>query len=201
MILVTGFQPFLGEAINPSTLLLRELRGLPHVETLLLPVEYDGSFHNLKVHLQQKFQFLLMLGQAGGAANIRLERVALNLEDAAISDEGKTLRQGHLIEVSGPAAQFSDLPLNQWCQKIQSQQPEIGHRIEVSNHAGTYVCNSLYYKVLRHFGPNSLFVHLPFLPEQTKAKAPGTPNLELEDQKKLVLNLLELISMKRAGSD
>ena len=201
MILVTGFKPFLGEALNPSELLLRDFQGLPGVETLLLPVEYDGSFNNLQVHLQRKFQFVLMLGQAGGSANIRLERVALNMEDASVPDESRVDRHGHLIEVSGPPAIFSSLPLNQWMLKLRSEFPEIGYRVEVSNHAGTYVCNSLYYKALRHIGAHTLFVHLPFLPEQVKSKAPGTPCMELSDQRKLVTELLKLISVKSAGRD
>lgn len=195
MILVTGFKPFLGESLNPSEILLNEFKNFPHVETLLLPVEYEGSFNNLRIHLLQKFKFILMLGQAGGSAKIRLERVALNLEDSKSPDSSGVLRQDHRIESSGPAALFSKLPLNPWAQKIQEagKDRDLGSSLEVSNHAGTFVCNSLYYKTLRHSTVPALFVHLPFLPEQVVAKAVGTPSMDLKLMKTAVESLLEII--------
>lgn len=190
MILVTGFKPFQNEPINPSEKLLETLRGLPHVETLLLPVEYDGAFNNLKIHLLQKFDFILMLGQGGGFSNkIRLERVALNLEDGDRADEAGVQRKGHLIEVSGPPAIMSDLPLNLWTQSLDSN-------FEVSNHAGTYVCNSLYYKVRRHFLGPSLFVHVPYLPDQLSGKPLGTQSLEFSKMQAAVTALVQLILKK-----
>ncbi len=195
MILVTGFKPFLGETLNPSEVLLAKLKSLKQVETLLLPVEFDGAFNNLKIHLQQKFKFILMLGQAGGSANIRMERVALNLEDGMTPDAVGTVRIGHLIEISGPPAIFSPLPLNQWRQHLTELLTAggLGHRIELSNHAGTYVCNSLYFKTLRHSLTPALFVHLPYIREQVLSKAPGTPFMDLGEQWEVVQNLIGIL--------
>lgn len=190
MILVTAFKPFLNESINPSQKILEALQTFPHTETLLLPVEYDGAFNNLQIHLSRNFNFILMLGQGGGFSNkIRLERVALNLEDSPNPDESGTIRKGHLIEVSGPPAMMSDLHLAQWAQNL-------GSNAEVSNHAGTYVCNSLYYKTMRHSKIPCLFTHLPFLPEQIEGKPTGTKSLTFEEMLSPIQNLMELLLAK-----
>lgn len=156
-ILVTGFGPFLEHVVNPSAIVAEALRSPPDLHSVILPVRFGDSFRRLQQEKTTLYDFVLMLGLAGQASKIRLERVALNLEDSHSPDEGGELRRNSLIDSAGPAARFSDLPLDEWCELLQAE----GHEIEVSNHAGTYVCNSIYYRALSEITSPSLFVHLP----------------------------------------
>ena len=152
-ILLTGFEPFNNSLFNSSDLLVRELAEKLRLPFLILPVSYKASIHNLNQYLgKHECDFVLMLGQAD-RKEICLERVGLNLKDAKIPDSEGVLALGEKIDPKGEGAIFSELPLAKWTENSE---------MIVSNSAGTYVCNLLYYKILQGSYKNKcLFVHVP----------------------------------------
>lgn len=189
-ILITGFEPFAAESMNPSRELALSFQN--DFEVRILPVSYERAIHVLNPDLAAgRFDLVLMLGQAGGRRFVELERVALNLEDNASPDEDGDLRLDRAISSSGPEAFLSRLPLRQFATNLQARQLPV----QVSLSAGAFVCNSLYYKVLSRIQQSSLriealFVHLPFTPEQVQGKPAGTPSLEISEMKKCVESLI-----------
>lgn len=196
-ILVTGFEPFGGELINPSKELVRMLAGIAQVETLVLPVSFDHAFNLLRAKAAlEKFDFILMLGQAGGRRAIGLERIAINLIDTEVGDEEGVRFANHKISPKGPEAIISRLPLGKWVSQIKA----LGVPCEISNTAGLFVCNHLYFQVeewLRNERPttSSLFVHLPYLIEQTISKAEHTPALSAAAMFEALAKLIELVKV------
>jgi len=195
-VLLTGFEPFLKESINPSQQLALEFQS--KCDTLVLPVSYQRSWEVLRSHLQKNsYDFVLMLGQAGERKAIGLERVAINLQDTETADEDGEQRLQTRISESGPDAFMNSLPLRPWSQALQRMQLPV----EISFSAGAFVCNSIYYQAFelkKAMGLKTeiLFVHVPYLPEQVAEKKEGTPSVPLVMMKQTVLALLELISFE-----
>ena len=124
---------------------------------------------------------VLCLGQAGGRAAITPERVAINVDDARIPDNAGEQPVDRPTVPGGPAAYFATLPVKAMAEAIRAA----GVAAEVSNTAGTFVCNHLMYAVLhllaeRYPGVRAGFMHVPFVPEQTGDK-PGQPSMPLAD--------------------
>lgn len=155
-ILLTGFEPFNNSAINPSQMLAEYLSQQFQYPFLILPVSYKRAVEALTYQLmQQSYDFILMLGLAGDRDKICLERVALNWMDARIADADGILKQGEKADRNGEAAFFSELPLTKWIENSE---------MTVSNSAGTYVCNYLYYNILQgSYRHKALFVHVPWI--------------------------------------
>jgi pyroglutamyl-peptidase len=178
-ILVTGFEPFGGESINPSQKILESLN-LPFADTLVLPVDYEPAFVSLQNHLKHNFSYdsILMLGQRSGTDSICLERVALNW-----------MKQGsQRIDFNVDDAFINDLPLDKWQQELAT----VG-KVTVSLSAGDFVCNYIYFRTINELTLKPvLFVHLPLLPEQTVGK-PQTPSMDLESQRKVILKIIDLM--------
>lgn len=196
-ILVTGFKPFLNEKINPSELLLAELAPLlPSIETLVLPVSYEKSYHAVKNHWQEHgpFDAILMLGQAGGRSSVCLERVALNWSESSHPDEDGVKPAAAAIVPNAPASYILDFFPHNWIVELNNFGPTA-----VSFSAGTYVCNSLYFKVTHELTQNkipTLFVHVPYLPEQTADK-PEAPAMSLKTQTEVIVQLIQkLLALK-----
>jgi len=191
-ILVTGFAPFGGEKLNPSGLLLPMLSESADVEVALLPVTFAGAFVELEHKLkEQNYDFVICLGQAGGRAEVNLERVAINMIDASIADESGAILQEAVIEERAPAAHLTPIALRKLCEDLQ----KLGHRVQVSNSAGLFVCNYVYFRLLdwisvQRLSTQALFVHLPYLPEQISSKAEGTPSMDILQMKSCILDLL-----------
>jgi len=171
--LVTGFDPFGEHAFNPSLALLRRLQAAPprdsfaHFAFAHLPTEFDISRARLLAALAgEEPDIAIMFGLAVTTPTIRLERVALNLDDAAIPDNAGKLRQGTPIIPNAPLARMTDVDVNMLRDKLDGH----GFEVVVSNHAGAYVCNHVYYAALHHqatnaSAPQALFVHVPMLEE------------------------------------
>lgn len=202
-ILVSGFQAFGGETVNPTHKLIDELSAgriaLPAgvtVESVLLPVGFQKAFDVLKAAIDRfQPQAVLSLGQAGGRANIEIERVAVNMMDAEIPDnDGWQPRDQHIV-VDGMAAYFSSLPLRKALHALENAM--IPARI--SNSAGLYVCNFLFYKLqeLASSKDSSIsqsgFVHFPYLVEQAEAK--NAPSMHFTLMTRALEVLLETIAM------
>ncbi len=166
-ILISGFKPFLGESLNPSELLVEQLQEKhPAISTIVLPVEFQIAFLNLKNKIQEiSPDVVIMLGQAAGRKNICLEKIALNWRQSTQPDESGYLPETTMIHTDRELAVMTSFPVDSMYSKLKQLQ----HPVEISFSAGTYVCNDLYFKTLTEF-PNlkSLFIHFPLIPEQQK---------------------------------
>lgn len=153
-ILITGFEPFDIHDENPSERLARDLGKKLNLDFLVLPVSFARSVSIVEKQLKAiNYDFILMLGLAAERSEICLERVALNWIDARIADVDGVSPQEESIDPGGEVAFISQLPLKKW---IDSSE------MIISNSAGTYVCNYLYYQMRQSsLGQNSLFVHVP----------------------------------------
>lgn len=185
-LLLTAFRPFDGMHENASWLALQAVtRDLPalgatcgvEVTTRLYPVDYDELKPRLASDLAGSFDVVLHVGQAAGAAAVRLEQFAVN----ARRDRGDTSDAARLLEPDGPAAYRSDLPLGEWVRRLR----EAGVPAELSLHAGDYLCNAALYwshHLTATDGPPPLvaFVHLPLDVSQAVGCASETPCLPSE---------------------
>ena len=185
-ILITAFDPFGGEAVNPSQEAVRMVKDTiagAEIIKLNVPVVFGKSIATVYEAMQaEKPDVTLCIGQAGGRFGITPERVAINVDDARIPDNEGNQPVGTPIFADGDTAYFSSLPIKAMVQKMR----EAGIPAAVSNTAGTYVCNHLMYGVLYHIAkefPNMRggFVHVPFLHEQVieKRDVPSLSNADI----------------------
>jgi len=168
VVLVTGFEAFGGEKINPSwqicEQLPREIAGF-RVETCRVPCEFASAV-DVAVRAIERYHpsLVILLGQAGGRAHLSVERVAINVDDARAADNAGATPSDEPIAEDGPPAYFSTLPIKAIVEALH----EAGVPAEVSNSAGTYVCNHLMYGVLHHLYSKSPsraragFIHVPY---------------------------------------
>lgn len=192
-IIVTGFDPFGGETINPSIECVKALPEIEGVELirLELPTVFKESAKRLnEVIIDVKPDAVFSVGQAGGRPGITMERIAINVDDARIPDNISQQPIDEEIQVEGEAAYFSTLPIKRIVKAIR----EAGIPAEVSNSAGTFVCNHIMYQAL--FAATKAdkpfkagFMHIPFIPEQTTDK----PSLSLEESTKALQIAIETI--------
>lgn len=179
-ILLTGFAPFAGEAVNPSWQAVRALDGEiiegHRVVTLELPTEFEGSLRALRQTLREmRPSVAIAVGLAGGRKGISLERVAINVIDARIPDNAGAQPVDVPVVGDGPAAYFSTLPIKAALRALQ----DAGVDAHVSQTAGTYVCNHVFYALMHATQGADIragFVHVPYLPGQgERHAAPGMP--------------------------
>lgn len=184
-ILLTGFDPFGGETINPSWEAAHALHGRRlaghRVVALQLPTEFSGSMRALKAALRTiKPVIVLGIGQAGGRSRLSIERVAINVNDARIPDNAGEQPVDVPVIADAPAAYFSTLPIKAMLAAIQAQ----GLPAEISNSAGTYVCNQVAYAMAhltaKRRGVRSGFIHIPYLPAQA-ARHRDAPSMAQAD--------------------
>lgn len=178
-VLLTGFDAFGGDALNPSWLAVQALHGKRVLGRTLvaaqLPTRFDRSLVVLSSLLRlHRPELVICVGLAGGRSAISLERVAININDARIADNAGELLVDIPVVKGGPAAYFTTLPIKAMLQAILAE----GIACEVSQTAGTFVCNQVFYGLMhslaiqRQFkGMRGGFVHVPFLPEQAQGKA------------------------------
>lgn len=183
VVLLAGFAPFGGEPVNPSWQAVRALQGRHinghRIVARQLPVEFGASLKELRKAIREaRPALVLCVGQAGGRASISLERVAINVDDARIPDNAGAQPIDRKIVEDGPAAYFTGLPIK----AILAALREAGIPAEVSQTAGTYVCNHVFYGLmhaLRNRRIRGGFVHIPYSPEQAE-RHPGAPALPVE---------------------
>jgi len=185
-VLITGFEPFDGEVVNPAWEVARRLdgwRGAAHVVTArCLPCVFSAIRPALARELAAlEPDLVICVGQAGGRVDVSLERVAINVDDARIPDNDGAQPIDHPVVAGGPPAYFTTLPVKAILQRLHNA----GLPAHVSNTAGTYVCNHTFY-TLRHLAetahptvPRAGFIHIPYLPEQA-ARHPGSASMALD---------------------
>ena len=184
-ILVTGFDPFGGEKVNPALEAVKSLPSVIHgaeIRWVEIPTVFYQSAEVLEAEIvRYQPDVVLCIGQAGGRAGLTPERVAINQDDARIPDNQGNQPIDTPIRLDGEAAYFSTLPIKAMVQAIN----EVGLPATVSNTAGTFVCNHLMYQALyladKKF-PNMRagFMHIPYMTEQVVNK-PNTASMCLRD--------------------
>ncbi|WP_285817924.1 pyroglutamyl-peptidase I [Lactobacillus taiwanensis] len=184
-ILVTGFDPFGGDKINPAIEAVKrlpdEINGAEIIK-LEIPTVFNKSAEVVKNAIKEENpDYVLNVGQAGGRFGLTPERVAININDGRIPDNEDYQPLGESIHEDGETAYFTQLPIKAEAKAIR----DAGLPASVSNTAGTYVCNHIMYQVQymrdKEF-PNikAGFIHIPFLPEQV-VNRPSTPSMALDD--------------------
>lgn len=199
--LVTGFEPFDRDRVNPS---LEAVRRLParlaglNIATRVLPTAFGSSLAALEdAVLSTAPDIVLCLGLAGGRAALSLERVAINLDDARIPDNDGGQPVDRPVVAGGPAAYFATLPIKAAAAALRAA----GLPAIVSNTAGTFVCNHVFYGLM-HLAATRWpqmrggFLHLPFLPEQA-ARQENAPSMALDDIVRGVAIVLETAATRR----
>ena len=184
-ILVTGFDPFGGEKVNPALEAVKSLPSEIHgaeIHWVEIPTVFYKSAEVLETAIV-RFQpdAVLCIGQAGGRASLTPERVAINQDDARIPDNQGNQPIDTPIRLDGQAAYFSTLPIKAMVQAIKEE----GLPATVSNTAGTFVCNHLMYQALylvdkKFPHMRAGFMHIPYMTEQVVNK-PNTASMNLTD--------------------
>ncbi|PRT22325.1 pyroglutamyl-peptidase I [Bacillus wiedmannii] len=183
-VLLTGFDPFGGESINPAWEVAKSLHektvGEYKIISKQVPTVFQKSISVLKEYIEElNPEMIICIGQAGGRPDITIERVAINVDDARIADnEGNQPVDVPVVE-EGPAAYWSTLPMKAIVKRVQEE----GIPASVSQTAGTFVCNHLFYGLMHELEKRNKkikggFIHIPFLPEQA-SNYPGQPSMSL----------------------
>jgi pyroglutamyl-peptidase len=186
-VLLTGFDAFGGEDVNPSALAVQQLAGETiagrQIVTAILPCVFGQSVLELKGVMDEvNPELVICVGQAGGRDAINLERIAINLDDAAMPDNAGAQPVDQVISADGPAAYWATLPGKEIVRSLEAK----GIRAVVSQSAGTFVCNHVFYRLMQTLknrpGVRGGFIHVPFLPEQAKGNASSSrqPSMPLE---------------------
>lgn len=177
-LLITGFDPFGGETVNPSWEAVKRLPdtiGNFTLQKLQIPTQFHkGAKTVLEAAALWQPQVILCVGQAGTRSAVTPERIGVNLRDATICDNAGFQPQQERICPEGPDGIFSTVPVKEIAEAIRTA----GYPGAVSNTAGTFVCNEVLYTLLHHFAGTNVkvgFIHVPWLPEQ------GSPSMPLED--------------------
>lgn len=174
-LLITGFDPFGGETVNPSweaVRLLPEEIGAFRLTKLQIPTVFGLSAETV-LAAAEKLQpdVILCIGQAGGRSGVTPEVVGINLREARLPDNAGNQPADVSVVENGPAAYFATVPVRAMVQAINGA----GISAALSYSAGTFVCNDVLYSLLHHYHGTETkvgFVHVPFLPEQAKENVP-----------------------------
>lgn len=163
-ILVSGFKPFAGHTVNPTEELMLKLGQISfkniELKTIVLPVSYNKAFKTLEESIHSlKPDIVIATGLAADRQQISLERVAINCESSSYPDNDGDVAVERKIMTDAEDGIFTSLPLT----KIFDAIKELNIPVQISNTAGTYVCNSLMYKMLKQFSKTYKcgFIHIP----------------------------------------
>lgn len=185
-VLLTGFEPFGGQEVNPSELAARALDGRVigrhRVVSRVLPCVFGDAAKVLRGELRAlRPSLVICAGEAGGRAEIAVERVAINVDDARMCDNAGAQPIDRPIAARGPAAYWSTLPIKAIARALHAE----GLPVAISQSAGTFVCNHVFYALMRSLarrrGVRGGFVHVPWVPEQAALSKAGAPSMPLAD--------------------
>lgn len=196
--LLTGFDPFGGESINPALEVVTRIQGsmdtgigVINVRSLEIPTIFGQAIEKIhSVMSEWQPHIVICVGQAGGRYQMTPERVAININDANIPDNDGQQPIDMTIVENGPAAYFSTLPLK----KIVCELRSIGIPAAVSNSAGTFVCNHLFYGLMHIIATEypkvkGGFIHIPYLPSQVIDRA--LPSMSLDDMTRAMHSVIK----------
>ena len=184
-ILITGFDPFGGENINPAleaVKILPEIIEGSEVIKLEIPTVFRESLKAVEAGIKKyNPDVVISIGQASGRFAIMPERVAINIDDARIPDNKGNQPIDEVIYEDGESAYFSNLPIKAMVEEMKKEMIPAA----VSNTAGTFVCNHVMYGVLhlvntKYKNIKSGFIHVPCIPDQVINK-PGVPSMSIID--------------------
>lgn len=196
-ILITAFEPFGGEKINPSMELIKDINA-DNISTLVIPTSFKNApqaiidqIEKFKKETNLDYDYVISIGQAGGRSHISLERIGVNMMNASIKDNDGFKPTDQLISQDGPDGIFSTLDVSNLVDKLK----EANIPAQVSNSAGLYVCNCVLYSTLKYIKDKKLstkvgFVHIPYLPIQTVEKVNiASMSLEtMQEALKIIIN-------------
>ena len=185
-VLLAGFEPFNLETVNPAWEAVKALDGWRGagfvVEACQLPCVFGRANRVLAAAIDRLAPGVIIgVGQAGGRNDLSLERVAINIDDAPIADNEQQQWIDQSIVADGPAAYFSTLPIKAIVAQLRSR----GLPASVSQSAGTFVCNHVFFGMMHHAATRRVparagFIHVPYLPQQAAAH-PGMASMALAD--------------------
>jgi pyroglutamyl-peptidase len=184
--LVTGFEPFGGDKVNPSWLAVSRMKkrlGGVVVHTAELPTSFATSGPALREAIERvRPDIVLCVGQAGGRSELCLERVAINVQDARIRDNDGRQPIDKPVVPGGPVAHLATLPIKACVAAMR----KAGLPASVSNTAGTFVCNHIFYSLMdlaaAQLAPmRGGFLHIPYAPEQAAQQPGSAPSMTIED--------------------
>lgn len=188
-VLVSGFEPFGGERVNPSARVVERLAA-DGVAGVVLPVVFAEAWPRLREEIERTDpDVVVALGQAGGASGVTIEQIAVNLDDPDSPDEAGAQPQDAPIVAEGPLAYHARLPVR----RIAADLRAAGIPARRSRSAGGHLCNHVFYR-LCHLAETERpelrtgFVHLPYLPEQTLDRP--QPSMALDVQAAAVRRVL-----------
>jgi pyroglutamyl-peptidase len=184
-VLLTGFEPFDRDTVNPSWEAVRALDGWRQggavVHARRIPCVFGVALRVLDAAIDElQPQLVLAVGQAGGRSEFMPERVAINVDDGRIGDNAGHQPIDQPVVAGAPVAYFSTLPIKAMVRDLRAA----GIPAAVSNSAGTFVCNHLFFGLMHRAatrpvpGMRAGFIHVPYLPEQS-ARLPGQPSMAL----------------------
>ena len=200
-ILITGFEPFGGESVNPAyeaVKLLPDMAGDIQIVKMEIPTVFGEAGKVVETGiLQHQPDAVICVGQAG-RADIGVERVAINLVEASIPDNAGNQPMDVKVQEDGDTAYFATIPVKAMVKNIKDH----GIPASISYTAGTYVCNSVMYDLLylidrKYPSIRGGFIHVPYATEQGVGKPVGTATMELSTISKALLYALEAV----AGED
>lgn len=201
-ILITGFEPFGGESVNPAyeaVKLLPDMAGDIQIVKMEIPTVFGEAGKVVETGiLQHQPDAVICVGQAGRRADIGVERVAINLVEASIPDNAGNQPMDVKVQEDGDTAYFATIPVKAMVKNIKDH----GIPASISSTAGTYVCNSVMYDLLylidrKYPSIRGGFIHVPYATEQGVGKPVGTATMELSTISKALLYALEAV----AGED
>ena len=201
-ILITGFEPFGGESVNPAyeaVKLLPDMAGDIQIVKMEIPTVFGEAGKVVETGiLQHQPDAVICVGQAGRRADIGVERVAINLVEASIPDNVGNQPMDVKVQEDGDTAYFATIPVKAMVKNIKDH----GIPASISYTAGTYVCNSVMYDLLylidrKYPSIRGGFIHVPYATEQGVGKPVGTATMELSTISKALLYALEAV----AGED
>ena len=182
-VLLTGFEPFNQQVINPAWEAVRALDGWREGDVAVvarqLPCVFGDAIDTLRAAIADVQPALVIaVGQAGGRVDMSIERIAINVDDAPIRDNRQQQLVDQPIVAGGPAAYFSTLPIKAIVRELRAA----GLPASVSQTAGTFVCNHVFYGLMHALAARpevkAGFIHIPYLPEQAAAH-PGAASMSL----------------------
>lgn len=190
-ILITGFKPFNKDKINPTSMIIKEFNDL-NIKTLELDVVYNLDAKKIIETIKEyNPNLVLMMGLAGGRKKVMIEYFALNMQSASIPDNSELIKNHNIIDKNAPLAYATNIDV------VKLKEDVNDDNFDISYHAGTFVCNDVYFQVLDFIYKNNLnikcgFIHVPYIKEQVSEK-PIIPYLDYSVENKIILKIIDML--------